>query len=107
MHAAEERRHRRQTGTAQPAGAGARPLDRFPQVDRRFEALTFDWDGTAVPDRAADASDVRRLIEHLCAFGMEVFVVSGTHVGNVDGQLKARPTGPGRLYLCLNRGSEV
>ena len=34
-------------------------------------------------------------------------MVSGTHVGNVDGQLAARPTGPGRLYLCLNRGSEV
>jgi hypothetical protein len=25
----------------------------------------------------------------------------------VDGQLQARPTGPGRLYLCLNRGSEA
>jgi len=26
---------------------------------------------------------------------------------NVDEQLRARPPGPGRLYLCLNRGSEV
>ena len=38
---------------------------------------------------------------------MELFVVTGTHVGNVDGQLHARPKGPGRLHLCLNRGSEV
>jgi hypothetical protein len=38
---------------------------------------------------------------------MEVVVVTGTHVGNVDGQLRARPHGPGRLHLCLNRGSEV
>ena len=34
-------------------------------------------------------------------------VVSGTHVGNVDGQLGARPCGPGRLFLALNRGSEL
>ncbi|MGA8417875.1 MAG: glycosyl hydrolase family 65 protein [Candidatus Dormiibacterota bacterium] len=26
---------------------------------------------------------------------------------NVDGQLQARPSGPGRLLLCVNRGSEV
>ena len=34
-------------------------------------------------------------------------VVTGTHVGNVDGQLQARPGGPGKLLLALNRGSEV
>jgi trehalose/maltose hydrolase-like predicted phosphorylase len=38
---------------------------------------------------------------------MDLAVVTGTHIGNVDGQLAARPTGPGKLYLCLNRGSEV
>ena len=36
-----------------------------------------------------------------------MIVVTGTHVGNVDGQLRAPPHGPGRLHLCLNRGSEV
>src|SRR5690348_4120255 len=76
-------------------------------LDRRFEAVAFDWDGTAVPDRAADATEVRDLVEQLCAVGMEIVVVSGTHVGNVDGQLLARPDGPGHLHLCLNRGSEV
>jgi trehalose/maltose hydrolase-like predicted phosphorylase len=73
---------------------------------RRFEAVVFDWDGTAVPDRNADASAVRALIESLCAAGMDIVVVSGTHVDNVDGQLRARPGGPGHLFLCLNRGSE-
>jgi len=34
-------------------------------------------------------------------------VVSGTHVENIDGQLAARPRGPGELHLLLNRGSEV
>ena len=79
-----------------------------PALDRRFEAVIFDWDGTAVPDR-------KRRREPCCASwsrrlraGLDLgIVITGTHVGNVDDQLRARPGGPGRLYLCLNRGSEV
>jgi hydroxymethylpyrimidine pyrophosphatase-like HAD family hydrolase len=78
-----------------------------PSIARRFDALVFDWDGTAVTDRAADASAVREVVEALCAAGVHIAVVSGTHVGNVDGQLRARPSGPGRLFLALNRGSEL
>ena len=85
------------------AGLAAIPAE----VDRRFEAVVFDWDGTAVPDRTADASELRETIEALCAAGMEIAVVTGTHIGNVDGQLSARPVGPGSLFLCLNRGSEA
>ena len=81
--------------------------DRPAALARRFEAAIFDWDGTAVPDRRADATRVRELVEALCASGFHVGIVSGTHVHNVDGQLGARPVGPGVLYLCLNRGSEV
>jgi len=76
-------------------------------LDRRFEAAMFDWDGTAVTDRAADASAVRDVVESLCAGGVDVAIVSGTHLENVDGQLGARPTGPGRLFMALNRGSEL
>ncbi len=76
-------------------------------LDRRFEAIVFDWDGTAVPDRRSDATRLRELVEELCSLAFEVIVVSGTHSENVDGQLQARPPGPGRLYLCVNRGSEV
>ena len=78
-----------------------------PALDRRFEAVVFDWDGTAVPDRNADASELRALVEELCAHGLDLVVVTGTHVGNVDDQLGARPSGPGHLYFCVNRGSEV
>jgi len=67
----------------------------------------FDWDGTAVPDRAADASRLRELVEGLCRHGLHLGVVTGTHVENVDRQLRARPSGPGRLYLSVNRGSEM
>jgi trehalose/maltose hydrolase-like predicted phosphorylase len=76
-------------------------------LDRRFEAIVFDWDGTAVPDRQADASRVRGLVEELSGLGLDLGIVTGTHIGNVDGQLHARPPGPGRLYLCVNRGSET
>ncbi|MEX2613510.1 MAG: glycosyl hydrolase family 65 protein [Gaiellaceae bacterium] len=78
-----------------------------PVLDRRFEAVIFDWDGTAVPDRGADAGELRVLVEELCAHGLDLIVITGTHVGNVDEQLRARPAGPGRLYFCVNRGSEV
>ena len=67
----------------------------------------FDWDGTAVADRTANATAVRSVVEQLCASGVDVAIVSGTHLDNVDGQLVARPRGPGRLLLALNRGSEL
>ena len=76
-------------------------------MERTFEAILVDWDGTAVPDRRSDATEVRARVEALCAAGVHVFVVSGTDVGNIDGQLRARPAGPGRLHLCLDRGSDV
>ncbi len=76
-------------------------------LDRRFEAIVFDWDGTAVADRRADTERLRRVIEALCGLSMDLYVVTGTHIENVDGQLSARPSGPGHLYFCVNRGSEV
>jgi trehalose/maltose hydrolase-like predicted phosphorylase len=76
-------------------------------LDESFEALIFDWDGTAVPDRQADATGVRRRVEALSSVGVHVFVVSGTHLENIDNQLRARPRGRGQLYICCNRGSEV
>ena len=75
--------------------------------DHTAAAVVLDWDGTAVTDRRAPATAVRRRIERLCATGVHVAVVSGTHVQNVDGQLRARPSGPGHLLLATNRGSEL
>lgn len=74
---------------------------------RPVSVVVFDWDGTAVPDRSADATDVRRRVELLTELGVDVVVVTGTNVGNIDRQLLARPAGPGRLFICANRGSEV
>ena len=85
----------------------AKPSRLRAELDRRFEAVVFDWDGTAVPDRKADAAALRALVEQLSEGGLDLAVITGTHVDNVDGQLGARPPGPGRLFFCVNRGSEV
>jgi hypothetical protein len=76
-------------------------------VERTFEAVVVDWDGTAVPDRAVEVAAVRARVEALCAAGVHVVVVSDRHVRSVDGRLAARPVGPGRLHMCLDRGSAV
>jgi trehalose/maltose hydrolase-like predicted phosphorylase len=85
----------------------SRPLDIRQALDREFAVLCFNWDGTAVADRQADATAVRSRIERLTAVGVDVAVISGTSVKNVDGQLRARPDAEGRLFLFLSRGSEV
>ena len=67
----------------------------------------FDWDRTGARDPRADATRLRGLVEKACAHGLELAIVSGTDVRNLDGQLGARPAGPGGLVLAVNRGSEV
>ena len=42
--------------------------------------ICFAWDGTAVPDRDADATAVRSRVERLTALGVDVAVVSGADV---------------------------
>jgi trehalose/maltose hydrolase-like predicted phosphorylase len=77
-----------------------------PALDRRFEAVLFDWEGTGVADRAR-ATELRDVIEQLCELGLVLGLIATADVGDVDGRLDARPRGPGRLYLCTGRGSEV
>ncbi len=98
-----ERRSERARGTFKLALADGSAL----ALGRRFEAAAFDWDGTAVTDRKADASELRELFGALLEAGFDLAVITGTHIGNVDGQLELRPHGPGRIIVGCNRGSEV
>jgi hypothetical protein len=82
-------------------------VQRADPLDRPFSAVMFDWDGTAVIDRRADASELRQLVETLCGLGCHLVITSGTHLENVDDQLGARPHGPGLLLIDANRGSEI
>ncbi|MBI2863108.1 MAG: glycoside hydrolase family 65 protein [Chloroflexi bacterium] len=79
------------------------------QLDRPFKMIVFDWDGTAVPSRTADAIEVRRRLERLLELGILIVVITGTSFANIDRQLSAAIRGAHkqRLYLCTNRGSEV
>ncbi len=76
-------------------------------MTRRFEAIVFDCDGTALPDRDAGAARQVRLIEDACAAGIELAIVSGTDIADLDGRLPARPAGPGGLLVLARRGAEA
>ncbi|MCM2321933.1 MAG: glycoside hydrolase family 65 protein [Oligoflexia bacterium] len=80
-----------------------------PLLSRRFSMIAFDWDGTAVANRLADAAAARAAIERLLTLGVLVVVVTGTHRGHLDRQFaNAVPAQlRHRLYLATNRGSEV
>ena len=89
----------------------SRPVRAWPRcsaIDRRFEAMMFDWDGTAVPDRHSDAGDLRALDRGAvrgtgCTSALSPARTSTTSTISFG----ARPGGPGRLLLAVNRGSEI
>jgi trehalose/maltose hydrolase-like predicted phosphorylase len=70
-----------------------------PTLGRTFEAVVFEWLGTAVPDERAPAGEVRRRVAALRAAGVDIAVLAGADTDAVDRQLWARRTGPGRLLL--------
>lgn len=76
---------------------------------RAYRVIVFDWDGTAVKDRAADARPVARALQELLQLGVYVVVVTGTNYANIERQFAIHISGPCKrnLYVCTNRGSEV
>jgi len=88
---------------------GGRQAARAPPAahERRFEAVACDWNPAMVCDRKAAAARLRRLVEQACGVGLEVVIVGAARVDDVDGWLRARPSGPGGLTLLLDGGPEV
>ena len=74
-----------------------------------FRLIAFDWDGTAVANRRADARGARGPIERLIEAGVIAFIVTGTNFLNIDAQLSRAIRGPHKsnLFMSTNRGSEV
>ncbi len=82
----------------------------FPQIQRHaYRIIAFDWDGTAVRNRRADARPVARVLERLLKHNVSIVVVTGTNFDNIDNQFCSLITGPHKrgLFVCCNRGSEV
>ena len=79
------------------------------KLNHRFKIVAFDWDGTAVKNRAAPADDILPRLEALMALDVKVIIITGTHLGNPDKQFcsKVRPALKRNLYACVNRGAEV
>ena len=57
------------------------------ELDHAFRLLVFDWDGTAVTSRAADASAVVRVLDRVLAAGARAVIVTGTSFANIARQL--------------------
>lgn len=78
-------------------------------IDRPFRVIAFDWDGTAVPDRTADATDLVAALEAVLIHGVVGCIITGTKFAHIERQctqaLSARAKR--NLYVCTNRGSEV
>jgi len=89
--------------SARPARAASVPE---PAPTRRFEALIFDWDHGAT-SHGPGAEHLGALIEDACAHGLDLAIVSGVVVDELDAELGARPAGPGGLILAAARGCDV
>ena len=97
------------TGEQLPASGGAPPPALPGALRRRFELLVFDWDGTAVPDRATAVPELNAALNALLGLGVWLCPVTGTNVDNLDRQslLSIAPEARRHLHVCTNRGSEV
>jgi trehalose/maltose hydrolase-like predicted phosphorylase len=96
------------SGAPQPVTPGQGWPD---ALSRRFEAAVVDWSILAgsggATSRCAEAPGLCALIEDLCVVGFELAIVADLDVDTLDGQLGARPRGPGRLLLYTDGGSRV
>ena len=92
------------------ARAQARPAVALPpELEHAFRLILFDWDGTAVTSRSADATAVTAALDRVLAAGSRAVIVTGTSFANVARQLGhgISAESASRLYVGTNRGSEV
>lgn len=84
-------------------------INKYSELNKPFKIIAFDWDGTAVVNRKADASLVTSKLESLLQLGVYIVVVTGTNFDNIDNQFSSLIAGKHKqnLYICTNRGSEI
>ena len=75
---------------------------------KKYKAIFFDWDGTAVVSRKASADQVAKPMKRLLAEGVKLAIISGTTMENIaGGRLHEYFTPEERrnLFLGLGRGA--
>lgn len=75
---------------------------------KKYKAIFFDWDGTAVVSRRASANQVAAPMKRLLAEGIKLAVISGTTMENIaGGKLHDyfEPEERRNLFLGLARGA--
>lgn len=79
------------------------------KLNKKFKAIIFDWDGTAVKNRNVPVDDLLPRLETLLEKNVKLIIITGTNFDNVDVQFcqKVKPELKKNLYVCVNRGSEV
>jgi hypothetical protein len=84
-------------------------VNNMDKLSRKFKIIAFDWDGTAVINRRADAAEVSHSMEELLKLGVLMVIITGTNVGHLDRQFSSKINGSHKsnLFACTNRGSEV
>lgn len=75
---------------------------------KKYRAIFFDWDGTAVLSRRAPVTEAVAAMKPLLAAGVKLVIISGTTMENIaGGQLETyfTETELQNLYLGLGRGA--
>lgn len=75
---------------------------------KKYKAIFFDWDGTAVTSRKASAENVIRQMQPLLQSGIALCIISGTNYNNIAGGNLEHMLPAGclnNLYLGLDRGA--
>lgn len=77
-------------------------------MDKKYKAVFFDWDGTAVLSRKAPVDLTVAVMKSLLQQGVKLVIVSGTTIENIaDGKIESYFTAEEleNLYLGLGRGA--
>ena len=77
-------------------------------MNKTYNAIYFDWDGTAVQSRHDDATPVARLMEEALEAGLKLVIISGTTYDNIAGgklHTMISPAALNNLFLGLGRGA--
>jgi len=84
-------------------------IKKYPELNKSYKIIVFDWDGTAVHTRNDDISELIFVLEKLLKKGILIAVVTGTNFENINKQFSLHIKGfhKKNLFICANRGSEV